>query len=541
MASAIATRSPLKLAIIGAGPSALYSASRLLAQLPKDSPQGKDVEVHVYERLPAPHGLVRYGVAPDHPEVKNVQHKFDLLQSDNRFRFFGNVHIGPPPADSSASAERTTTLPLRSLTPHYTHLLLSYGSSLSSSLRNVSGSSGSPKGRLRNVFTALEFVGWYNGHPSSRHIRPDLENVRHVTIIGQGNVALDCARILLKRVDDLKDTDIPDSVLDILKKSSVHTVEVVGRRGAGQVAFTTKEFREMMNLDGCAFEPIEKDVIERAIHDVDQTPTPDARMRKRLLGLIAKGNGPVQPSTSSLKTGTFKLRFLRSPKSFDPSPESPDKIGSITWTKNALLSPPVPPVATTAPNSNPSPSPPHSPDLTSPQQALAMPTAEEITTETDLVIESVGYRSEGLEDVPFDEVKGRIRNMSGRVVDQDGVPIPNVYSSGWVSRGPIGVIASTMYDAYSTMDLLLSDHSLLPLPSPSSSETSTLMPIKTSLGLQTPPLQGLPSQISSAGQSVISYESWKKIEQAELERGLAKGRTGSEKISTVEEMLDVVS
>ncbi|KAL7417703.1 hypothetical protein BDY24DRAFT_405726 [Mrakia frigida] len=548
--SSTSSSRPLKLAIIGGGPSGFYAASRLLAQLPIDSSQGKDVEVHVYERLPTPHGLVRYGVAPDHPEVKNVQHKFDLLANDPRFQFFGNVSIGtspasPPPSTSSSHPPYTYPhslhIPLSTILPHYTHLLLSHGSSSSASLPNLQNSATSPT-PLQNVHPALAFVSWYNGHPAHSHLSPALDKTKHVTIIGQGNVALDCARILLKGADGLKGTDVPESVLEVLRSSKVETVEVVGRRGPGQVAFTTKEFREMMALEGVAFElGGGEELRAEAEKEVARIGGTEERMRKRILGLMAKGS-----TSKGEKKKTFKLSFLRTPLSYNAPSSSastpPPPISSITYGLNKLLAPPLP--ASRAP--------PHQPDQT-PPPTLAMLTDEEVEVATDMVIESVGYRSEGIEGagemVPFDERRGRVRNLGGRVVNAEGQPIPNTYTSGWASRGPVGVIASTMYDSYSTIDLLLSDfHTLAGVlehtPHSSSSSSSS-----KHVGLSPTPAPGPPPEIEAAKGArkdgsregrVIGYEEWKRIEEKERVTGEEKGKT-AEKFVDVERMLEVLN
>lgn len=386
-------------------------------------------------RLPrAPTSLTSYLTTICRFFDQNVQHKFDLLENDRRFQFFGNVSIGspPPPPAAPPSGSASTSLappysyphalhiPLSTLLPHYTHLLLSHGSSLSASLPNLahSATSSTP---LQNVHPALAFVSWYNGHPAYTNLSPSLDKAKHVTIIGQGNVALDCARILLKGADGLSETDVPESVLDVLRRSTVETVEVVGRRGPGQVAFTTKEFREMMALDGVAFElGCGEDARAEAEAEVKRIGGSEERMRTRILGLMKKGS----TSKGDKKTKTFKLSFLKTPLAYNPASTTDGEtgpIGSITYGLNKLLAPQVPSDALGL--SHP---PPHQPDLPAPA-ALAMLTGEKEVVETDMVIESVGYRSEGIEGarqaVPFDGRKGRVRNLGGRVVDEDGQPV----------------------------------------------------------------------------------------------------------------------
>lgn len=359
---------------------------------------------------------------------QNVQHKFDLLEKDPRFSFFGNVAIGSPSTQDSDAASSPSPysypsaikLPLESLIPHYSHLLLSYGSSLSAPLPHTPGSSSSDR-PLSNVQPALAFVSWYNGHPAFVHLKPDLSKIKHVTVIGQGNVALDVARILLKDVDALSSTDLPESVLQVLRESAVETVEVVGRRGPAQVAFTTKEFREMLALPGVRYEGPSKETLKESLEEVARVGGSEERMRKRLIGLMEKGS-TTKPPEDGKKEKTFKLSFLRSPKAFlsDSHPYADAApVSKVQWKLNALLPPPT--AAPTTPDATPNLS-----DSSAPV-SMAVATDEELETASDMIIESVGYRSEPLEtgdDLKwgswFDERKGKVKNVGGRVVSEDG-------------------------------------------------------------------------------------------------------------------------
>ncbi|KAK8849789.1 hypothetical protein IAR55_005125 [Kwoniella newhampshirensis] len=542
---------PLKLAIIGAGPSGFYTASRILSTLPADSPNGRDVEVHMYERLPTPYGLVRYGVAPDHPEVKNCQHKFDELSHDPRFKYFGNVLISSQRSSSPLSPSPSTSLSpytyphalrLRfdEILPYYTTLVLTYGASLSNPLSSVSGSSSSSD-PLNGVFPALGLVSWYNSHPAFVDLPIDLSRVEEVSVIGQGNVALDVARILLKPVDSLRNTDLSEEVLDTLSKSRVKRVRVVGRRGPGQVAFTTKEFREMLSIPGVGYDGIkDKGLLASAKETVG-----NERMRKRLLTLM---------DTSREGEKTFVLDFLKSPRTFLSSSEDGRRVGEVEWNLNQLLSPP--PIAETS-----GPSPPQSQTASVPTSGgvIARPTGETVTDKADLVVESVGYRSEpltGEESVveggrwrlPFDGERGRVRNVSGRVVDEDGVAVPGVYAAGWAARGPVGVIASTMHDAYTLSSLILDDHFVSPpcSSSPMNGEASST-PASISLTpgpMNANPQPGVPDAVVNArgqGKIAVDLEAWHRIDDAEKERAKRDGKGKErEKFRRVEEMLSVL-
>lgn len=302
---------------------------------------------------------------------------------------------------SSYSYPHALHIPLAALLPYYSTLILTYGASLSNPLSSVAGSSSS-ESPLQGVFPALAFVSWYNGHPAFLDLPVDLSEVREVAIVGQGNVALDVARILLKgSKGQLGDTDMPEQVLHVLSKRKVERVRAVGRRGPGQVAFTTKEFREMINLPDVKYTGIQGDILEQAKEQIGND-----RMRKRLLGLMEKSNG----STGSQR---FSLDFLRGPKAFIGEA---GRVKEVEWDINELLSPPS------------MPSPPESQ-----RSSVALPTVtarstgQTVRTKADMVIESVGYRSEPLLGdgwaLPFDTARGKIRNVGGRVADEDSVPV----------------------------------------------------------------------------------------------------------------------
>jgi adrenodoxin-NADP+ reductase len=198
----------MRIAIIGSGPAGFYTAHRLLNK-------NHDAVIDMYEQLPVPYGLVRFGVAPDHPEVKNCQDTFEEVAQSPRFTYVGNVRVG-------------TDVDLVDMKPHYDAMLFSYGASEDREL-------GIPGEGLKNVLSARSFVGWYNGLPQFRDLDPDLKKGEQAVVIGQGNVALDVARILLSPVERLRQTDISEQALQTLAESRVKSVRVVGRRGPIQV------------------------------------------------------------------------------------------------------------------------------------------------------------------------------------------------------------------------------------------------------------------------------------------------------------------
>jgi adrenodoxin-NADP+ reductase len=402
-------------------------------------------------------------------------------------------------------------------------------------------------------------VNWYNGHPAYAHLAPDLSG-EEVTIVGHGNVAIDCARILLKPPAEFASTDMPTPIIEHLKTSKVKRVEVVGRRGPAQVAFTTKEFREMVNLEGIRYEPVKGDMLEQAKGMVQGD-----RARSRLLDLMAKG-GKKKPS-GSVEDKEFRLGFLRSPKSFlsDSTSSTPKRISSILWAQNALL-----PQPSTPPSPSPgAPADPASVPTASSLSVLARPTGEEFERRTGMVIESVGYRGEPIWDgegkgqgemggvgVPFDQARARVMNLEGRVTDGSGVmvsnlihlqfssmttnqsssfsisqlwQVPGMYTAGWIASGPIGVIASTMQRAYAVASTILTDH----YQSPATSASASSSMLNT-----TPELGATPDFVKDSTKRVVELGDWKRIDEAEVVRGQkAGGRKPREKFVSIREML----
>uniref|UniRef100_A0A8C5TTS1 NADPH:adrenodoxin oxidoreductase, mitochondrial n=1 Tax=Malurus cyaneus samueli TaxID=2593467 RepID=A0A8C5TTS1_9PASS len=346
-----------RVCVVGSGPAGFYTAQHILKH------HGGAL-VDIYEKLPVPFGLVRFGVAPDHPEVKNVINTFTQTARSERCSYYGNVTVG-----------RDVTVP--ELRQAYHAVVLSYGAEDNRVL-------GIPGENLLGVYSARAFVGWYNGLPENRDLKPDL-SCETALILGHGNVALDIARILLSPLQLLRKTDITDSSLAALACSKVKRVWLVGRRGPLQVAFTIKELREMINLPGtrAVLDPADFTGLENAVKDAP-------RPRKRLTELM-------------MKTALEK-----------PGEKAVEGLGD---------------------------------------SAKAVPTGDVEELECGLVLSSIGYRSLPLDPaVPFDSQRGVIPNSSGRV---EGVP--GLYCSGWVKRGPTGVIITTMNDSFDTAQSVLED------------------------------------------------------------------------------------
>lgn len=380
-------------------------------------------------------------------------------------------------------------VPLADLAPHYNAIIFTYGASLSNPLASVPGSSASSE-PLLGVYPALAFVGWYNGHPAFADLAPDLSSVQHVDVIGQGNVALDVARILLSPVESLATSDLPQSVLDTLAKSAVKKVRAVGRRGPAQVAFTTKELREMVKL-GVRFPGVDSSLMEEA-----KVMAKGDRARTRMLGLMEK---PVEDGDK-----VFELAFLRSPTAFLPSH---GRVGEVEYAINELVS-------------------------TSRGVSATATTGRE-TAKAEMVVESVGYRSEPIGAKPFapafDTSLGRLVNDNGRLQTADGA-LPGAYAAGWVARGPVGVIASTMQNAYELVDAVLDDYGHGWPERPKNSPIPHM------------PEDGIPEAVGRGLKDgkVVDIPRWLKIDAAEQELGTRSGRAEREKFRRVEEMLDVL-
>ncbi|PGH36747.1 ferredoxin-NADP+ reductase [[Emmonsia] crescens] len=496
-------RRPLRVAIVGSGPAGFYAAYRLMSKV-----EGACVDM--YEQLPVPFGLVRFGVAPDHPEVKNCQEKFTEVATSPRFNFIGNVDLG-------------VDLPLRSLKPHYDAILFAYGASKDKELK-IPGEK-----TIRGIYSARAFVGWYNGLPEYRDLAPDLTSGEDAVVIGQGNVAMDVARVLLTDVDVLRKTDMSEYALEELAKSKIKRVRVVGRRGPLQAAFTIKEVREMFQLPSVSFEPIPE-----YLFPPESTIKSLPRVQKRITQLLAKGS-PTKPQEAFK---SWSLDFLLSPHSFHGSPSHPDVLSYMKFSRNQLD--PADPFSPTA-------------KVTPLFQDDGHVSHVDIPAST--CFRSIGYQSlplPGFEDldIQFNYSRGIIPNDGqGRVIttlpaldngttdlpaQPEATQVSGLYCAGWVKRGPTGVIASTMTDAFDTADAIAADwashitgthgHAFL-----NSSEGGS-----SGLGWE-----GVLPEARKLGLRPTSWEDWERIDHAEIEKGKAAGKV-REKFGRVEDMLKVL-
>ncbi|KAI0132348.1 hypothetical protein BJ170DRAFT_244698 [Xylariales sp. AK1849] len=471
---------PFRMAVVGSGPAGFYTAYRVMSKIQK-------AKVDMYEALPVPFGLVRFGVAPDHPEVKNCQDKFEEVASSPDFTFIGNVAIGN--ADGHFDG---CTIPLDSLMQHYDAVVFAYGASKDKKL-GVPGES-----KLKGIYSAREFVGWYNGLPEYANLAPDLTQGEEAVIIGQGNVALDVARMLLENVDVLRRSDITQAAIETLSRSRIKRVHVVGRRGPMQAAYTIKEIRELMKLHDVGF------------HQVDMKLMPDEisklpRAQKRLMEIIVKG------STSKVEDASkaWSLDFCLSPTEF--LGDSQGRLNTTAFERTSLAAP-------FDPTSR----------VTGSGVRVELPSA--------IAFRSIGYKSVALPGfteagILFDDRSGVINNDGlGRVfkngeLDQNLMHLGGIYCAGWVKRGPTGVIASTMHDAFSTGDAIAADWS---------SETPFLRN-ESNHGWE-----GVKRDVDDSKCNVITWADWHKIDKAERGRGHTLGKE-REKFTSTMEMLSAAT
>ncbi|KAF8554738.1 FAD/NAD-P-binding domain-containing protein [Imleria badia] len=467
---------PAKLAIVGGGPSAFYVASRLLSRMPHADPSSPSLRVHIFDRLWAPHGLVRYGVAPDHPEVKNCTNKFDQTAADPRFRFFGNVHVGT----SFASIPHTFPLPLSSLLHSYTHVLFATGCTLPTLHPAIPPSS--------HCIPALSLVHWYTRHPSNPPA-PALDKITHLTLIGNGNVSLDIARMLLTPPSVLKKYDVPEHVLHVLSRSSLQHVSIIARRGPLEAAFTNKELREMMHLPDASMVPLDPSLLTFA------EGTSVSRQQRRTLELLHKGSQNRFGSTQK----TWSLDFYRSPTALTSCRSSADT-AELTLAHTVL----------------------------DPSTGRAISTDQTSTLATSLVVTSLGFHVDPTA-VFFDPSSAHLRAQGGRILSESGVPLRNMYASGWSANGAKGVLATTMMDAYAVADTILSD--IVPAgnvtaeTTPASEHGSEAVP-NTLMPSLAPHPDDPPEEIKQGIMDglVTRYHDWNVINAEEVRRGALLGK-----------------
>jgi len=383
---------PLRVAVVGSGPAGFYAAGALLdAENP--------VEVDMIERLPTPWGLVRLGVAPDHPKLKTVSRAFERIALKPGFRFFGNVEVGRDVSHGD-------------LTRLYDAVIYAFGAQSDRRL-------GIPGEDLPGSWSATELVAWYNGHPDFQELEFDL-NVERAVVIGNGNVALDVARMLALTPEELAPTDTTDPAIEAIGGSTISDIVVVGRRGPAQASWTTQELKELGELAGA---DVVVDPAELELDAASEASLEHDTNSKRNIEVLRD----FAARRTTGKPVTVRLRFLASPVAL----HGVGRVESIELVRNRLEE--------------------------QDGRLVAVPTDEHETLDCGLVFRSVGYRGVGLPELPFEERRGTIRNVLGRVVDTDGHHVARSYCAGWIKRGPTGIIGTNKKDASETVTQLLDD------------------------------------------------------------------------------------
>lgn len=444
--------STLRLAIVGAGPAGIYAADILLKH-----ERSFDVSIDLFERLPAPYGLVRYGVAPDHPRIKGIVNALREVLDTGQIRLFGNVNYG-------------SDITLEDLKKHYHAVIFSTGA-ITDQVLNIPGMD------LRGSYGAADFVSWYDGHPDVARTWP-LE-AKHVGVIGNGNVALDVARMLAKHPEDLEPTEIPDNVLDGLLASSATDVHVFGRRGPLQVKFTPLELRELGEMR-------DVDVVicgEDFVFDESSQRAIESSKQLFVINKIFDQWRAREPGSASRR---LHLHFYAKPLEI----LGEDVVESLRY------------------------------ERTEPDGAGgAVGTGEIREIPLQAIYRAVGYRGTELPGIPFDSRRGVIPNHEGQVICDDNTVMPGVYATGWIKRGPVGLIGHTKSDAMETIQHVVKD------------QASWWNPAQ-------PEEESVSALLHSRGVRYTNLEGWQRLDAKERELGEARGR---ERLKLVprEEMLEV--
>jgi ferredoxin--NADP+ reductase len=436
----------LRLAIVGAGPAGIYAADILLK-----SETAFDISIDLFEQLPAPYGLVRYGVAPDHPRIKGIITALREVLDTGRIRLFGNVLYG-------------RDITLADLKKHYNAVIFSTGAVRDADL-DIPGID------LAGSYGAADFVSWYDGHPDVPRDWP-LE-AREVAVIGNGNVALDVARMLAKHADDLVPTEIPDNVYQVLKSSPVTDVHVFGRRGPMQVKFTPLELRELGELRDVDM------IVEDQDFDYDEASRAAIESNKQVLVIdrvFTQWRARVlrEPQEPGAASRRLHLHFFAKPVEVL---ETDGQVSGFRWER-------------TEPNG----------------EGGVRGTGEFREVPIQAIYRAVGYFGSPLDGIPFDEKRGVIPNREGQVLDDHDRVLPGIYATGWIKRGPVGLIGHTKSDAMETIKHVVRDQANW--WSPSSPDEASVVELLESRGIEFTNLDG-----------------WHKLDEFELALGVPEGRT----------------
>ena len=429
--------SSLRIAIVGAGPSGCYAAAILL-EIP-------GVEISMFDRLPTPHGLARAGIAPDHQKTRSIGKYFDSVLARPETTCFFNVEVGKD-------------ITLQELRAHHHAVIWSAGATSDRLL-------GIPGENLPGCFAVREFVAWYNGHPDHANLSFNLSGP-HVVIIGNGNVAVDAARMLVRDVDELDRTDMAHHAIAALERSGVREVTLAARRARAEAAYTLPELLALTHLKGVSLVARPEEVEVR----------PD-----RYSCNVLKLEIPEQAATERpLEDRRINLRYLMSPVSINGE----HCVESITFIRNAIVK----------------------------EEGITRltPTAETETIKTSLVLRAIGYRGRPVVGLPFDEAMGTIANVNGRVVDPEtSDPLAGFYCAGWIKRGATGVLGTNKRCSAETVDKLLEDFAARRLSAPAHNKEHLLELIAARTPLR------------------LDFAAWSRINAAELQKGKNRRRARS--------------
>jgi len=431
--------SKLRLAVVGAGPAGIY-ASDLILKAERDF----EVSIDLFDLLPAPYGLVRYGVAPDHPRIKGIIRALYEVLDRGDIRFFGNVKYG-------------TDITLDDLKKHYNAVIFATGAIKDADL-NIPGI------ELEGSYGAADFVNWYDAHPDLPLSWP--LHAKEIAVIGNGNVALDVARMLIKRPDDLLSTDIPDHVYQGLKASPVTDVHVFGRRGPAQVKFSPLELREALHVEGVQSIVYDEDFQ----YDEGSQAAIDSNNQVRVM---VKTLEDLRENPQGHEERRLHLHFFAAP--VEVLGED-GKVRALRVERTEL-------------------------DGT----GNVKPTGEFQEFPVQAVYRAVGYFGSAVDEIPFDDKYGVIKNSEGRVLDANEQQIPGVYCTGWIKRGPVGLIGHTKADAIETISHVIADRAMWWTPSEPSEEAVV-------------------ATLQRRGVDFVGWPQWLKIDARERALGESEGR-----------------
>lgn len=430
---------PLRVAVIGAGPAGIYASDLLIKS-------GIEVEVDLFERMPAPFGLIRYGVAPDHPRIKGIVNSLHAVMEKPQLRFLGNIDIG-------------ATVSVDELRQFYHAIVFSTGA-VADRLLDIPGQD------LQGSHGAAEFVGFYDGNPEfKRDWNLDAEQV---AVIGVGNVGLDVARILAKTGEELLVTEIPDNVYASLKENKAKEVHVFGRRGPAQAKFTPLELKELDHS------PTIEVVVDPEDIDYDEA-SEQARRESKSQDLVCQTLEQYAMRDPQGAPHKLYIHFFESPV------EILGENGKVVGLKTERME--------------------------FDGNGGIRGTGTFNTWPVQAVYRAVGYRSYPVTGVPFDDLNAVIPNDGGHVLDADGSIVPGLYTTGWIKRGPVGLIGNTKSDAKETTEMLLADYAAGTLTDPTE-----------------PAIDAILSFLKAKEIPYTTWDGWHRLDNAERALGAPEGR-----------------